>query len=375
MSGVYLNVGVNNGTFSSAMKQMSNEMKNLQNSFMEASTKAKLFGTAQDQLKVKQQELTAKMSLYAEQVKKLENIQGNLTTKLDKQKKTQADLAKEIEKTKKAYADSVKATGESSKESEKLAKELQKLEKEYNANEKALTKTETEMTKANSKMTEFKTHIMECGKALEDTNKKLSSAKFEEVGEKFKSTGEKIGKVGSALKPVATGLAGIGVASAKVGMDFDYAMSDLSATSGATGEDFEKLRNKAKELGATTCKSATDSAAAMKYLALSGQDVNQILQTTEPTLKASVAFGEDLARTADLETDSMSALGLSVDDLTHYLDICGQAQRSSNTTASQLMEAYIGCGGTLRNFGVSTEESATILGIMANQGLTFRPVV
>ena len=101
MSGVYLNVGVNNGTFSSAMKQMSNEMKNLQNSFMEASTKAKLFGTAQEQLKVKQQELTAKMGLYAEQVKKLESIQGNLTSKLDKQKKTQADLAKEFEKTRK----------------------------------------------------------------------------------------------------------------------------------------------------------------------------------------------------------------------------------------------------------------------------------
>lgn len=66
--------------------------------------------------------------------------------------------------------------------------------------------------------------------------------------------------------------------------------------------------------------------------------------------------------------DSMSALGMETSRLTEYLDVCSQAQRSSNTTATQMMEAYIGCGGTLKTLGVPLQESATWLGILANQG-------
>ncbi|NFO31066.1 phage tail tape measure protein [Clostridium botulinum] len=186
--------------------------------------------------------------------------------------------------------------------------------------------------------------------------------------DKINEFGNKATETGKKLLPVSVGIAAIGFAASKVGIDFEYAMSDLSATSGATGEDFDKLKAKSEELGATTCKSATDSAQAMKFLALAGYDTNQILSATEPILKASVAWGADMATSADLATDSMSSLGLTTDQLTHYLDVCSQAQRSSNTSATQMMEAYIGCGGTLRTLGVPLEESATLLGRMADQG-------
>lgn len=367
--GATLNIGVNNGNFNAAMKQINAELKNVQTNFTEANTKARLFGTATDQLKAKQTELTSKIELYNKSLQTISTRQGDLASKMDNLKNKQGELAKKVQETQKAYEESVKSTGKNSEETKKLQAELQKVTKEYNANERAIQKAEKEMTTANTKMSESRTHLMECEKELEKVNKQLSSSKINEFGDKVGKAGEKFTKVGNALKPAAVGLTAIGAASTKVGMDFDYAMSDLAATSGATGQDFDKLRDKAKELGATTCKSASDSAAAMKYLALSGQDANQILQTTEPTLKASVAFGEDLARTADLETDSMSALGLSVNDLNHYLDVCGQAQRKSNTTASMLMEAYIECGNSLKAFNVPIEESATVLGIMANQGI------
>ena len=68
-------------------------------------------------------------------------------------------------------------------------------------------------------------------------------------------------------------------------------------------------------------------------------------------------------------TDSMSALGLTVDELSGYLDVACKANNKSNQTAQQLMEAYIGCGGVLNNLGVSVEDSATALGVLANRGI------
>ena len=198
---------------------------------------------------------------------------------------------------------------------------------------------------------------------------------MEHVGQSVQAAGEKIKNFGSGLSSAGDGLIklispinALSLYSAKTAMNFEQSMADLQATSGATGDNFEALRNKAKDLGRDTCKSATDSAAAMKYLALAGYDNKQILESTEPILKASVAWGADMATSAELATDSMSALGLTTDKLSHYLDVCSQAQRSSNTSATQMMEAYISCGGTLRTLNVPLEESATVLGRLADQG-------
>lgn len=157
--------------------------------------------------------------------------------------------------------------------------------------------------------------------------------------------------------------------STKVAMDFEQGMAQVSAISGATGKDLEKLSDKAKELGATTSKNATESAKAMEYHALAGWNVQQILEGTEPILRLSEATNLDLARASDLTTDSMSAMGIETKNLGRYLDIVAQAQRSSNTTAGDLMEAYIGVGGTLKNLNVPIEESSAWLGVLANRGI------
>lgn len=156
--------------------------------------------------------------------------------------------------------------------------------------------------------------------------------------------------------------------SVKVGSSFDSAMSQTAAYSGATAEQLEQLRNAAKDAGATTSKSATESAQALGYMSLAGWDVNEMLTGLMPMIRAAEAGSSDLARTSDLVTDSMSAMGLSTEELAHYLDICTTAQSNSNTTMNGLLEAYINCGGTLKNLNVPLEESATILGTLANRG-------
>ena len=156
--------------------------------------------------------------------------------------------------------------------------------------------------------------------------------------------------------------------SVKVGSAFDSAMSQTAAYSGASAEQLETLRDAAKNAGATTSKSATESAQALGYMSLAGWDVNDMLTGLMPMIRAAEAGSSDLARTSDLVTDSMSAMGVSTEELTHYLDICTTAQSNSNTTLNGLLEAYINCGGTLKNLNVPLEESATILGTLANRG-------
>ena len=122
-------------------------------------------------------------------------------------------------------------------------------------------------------------------------------------------------------------------------------------------------------MGKTTSKTATESAQALEYMALAGWDVDTSISALPSVLKMSEASGMELGRTSDLVTDSMAALGVSVNELPNYLDVVTKAQNKSNQTAEQLMEAYLGVGGTMKNLNVPIAESATALGVLANRGI------
>nr|WP_325300167.1 phage tail tape measure protein [uncultured Dysosmobacter sp.] len=180
----------------------------------------------------------------------------------------------------------------------------------------------------------------------------------------------KLGKIGATgLAAAGTAIAAVAGASINVGRDFEAAMSSTAATAGATAEEYDKLKAAAMEMGRTTSKTATESANALEYMALAGWSVDDSIKGLPGVLRLSEATGLDLARTSDLVTDSMSACGVSVDELSGFLDICAKANNKSNQTAEQLMEAYIGVGGTMKNLNVSTAESATALGVLANRGI------
>ena len=185
----------------------------------------------------------------------------------------------------------------------------------------------------------------------------------------FKTSVYDLGNAFKALATAATAaLTAAGGYVVNVGQKFEASMSKVQALSGATGEDFDRLSAAAKEMGASTSKTASQAADALGYMALAGWKTEQMLGGLEPILRASEAGGMDLARCSDLVTDSMSAMGIAVDDLGHYLDVVAKAQSSSNTSMEQLLEAYVGVGGTLRNLNVDIEESATLLGTLANRG-------
>ena len=173
----------------------------------------------------------------------------------------------------------------------------------------------------------------------------------------------------AGMTAAARGIEAIGRSSVQVGKDFETAMSSASATASASEEDFFKMKQAAMEMGKTTSKTATESAQALEYMALAGWDVDTSISALPSVLKMSEASGMELGRTSDLVTDSMAALGVSVNELPNYLDVVTKAQNKSNQTAEQLMEAYLGVGGTMKNLNVPIAESATALGVLANRGI------
>lgn len=180
---------------------------------------------------------------------------------------------------------------------------------------------------------------------------------------------KKAGKIAvTALTAVATAAAGVALSSLNTYAEFEQAMANTAAIMGATEEDYDALESAAREMGATTTKTATEAAEALGYMALAGWDTQQSIAGLEPILRLSEATQMDLATASDLVTDSMSALGLSVEDMGDYLDLVVQTNNKANTTAESLMEAFIGCGGAAKTVGADMTELSTALGILANNG-------
>ncbi|MFC3212730.1 phage tail tape measure protein [Planomicrobium okeanokoites] len=193
---------------------------------------------------------------------------------------------------------------------------------------------------------------------------------FEKVGDKIQTQGKNIAKTGGIITAAITlPILGAATAAIQTGMDFEASMSNVQAISGATGEDLVSLEKKAREMGATTSKSAGEAADAMSYMALAGWDTTQIMQGIEPILRLSEAGSLDLATASDLVTDSMSALGLEVKDLPGYLDQVAQTSRKANTDIDSLMQANLAVGGSFNNLNVPLAEGNALLGIMANRGI------
>lgn len=173
----------------------------------------------------------------------------------------------------------------------------------------------------------------------------------------------------------AAGLGAFLTSSVKTFAGFEQSMSNVEALLGknATPEILQKLGALAEEMGSKTSKTAKESADALGYMALAGWDATQMMAGLEPILRLSEAGGMDLGRASDLVTDSMSAMGIVMDetgaDLMSYLNKMAKAQSSSNTTADQMMEAYVTVGGMFKNFKTPVEESAALLGVLANRGI------
>ncbi|MGN0326584.1 MAG: phage tail tape measure protein, partial [Lachnospiraceae bacterium] len=208
-------------------------------------------------------------------------------------------------------------------------------------------------------------------KSLEEQASKSAVAiqKIGQTGESLKQLGNNISGAGEKLLPVTGAVTALGTAAVKTAADFDSAMSQVAAVSGATGDELEQLREKAREMGSRTKFSASEAAEAMNYMAMAGWKTSDMLNGIEGIMNLAAASGEDLATTSDIVTDALTAFGLTAADSGHFADILAAASSNANTNVSMMGETFKYCAPIAGALGFSAEDTAEAIGLMANAGI------
>ena len=190
-------------------------------------------------------------------------------------------------------------------------------------------------------------------------------------------------KAGNAVSGVASGMlmntsmqmagaAGIGFGiydAIKSYADFEKEMSAVKAISGATGAEFDMLTEKARQMGADTKFSATESAQAFEYMAMAGWKTGDMMNGIEGVMNLAAASGEDLGRVSDIVTDALTAFGLKASDSAHFADVLAAAATSSNTNVGMMGETFKYVAPLAGALKYDVEDVATAIGVMANSGV------
>lgn len=299
--------------------------------------------------------VTAETKAYASGWKELQSSFGKDTSAWEKSQKSAAYLTDEI-----------------SVQQEKirlLNEELEKVEpnstKAFDIQDK-INKAKTALNQMNNELKELPNHLQAIG---ED---------WEALGDKFQSAGKSVSKVGDTLtKATAPITAGIGL-SIKTVADYESAMDKAWSVTGALDSSltdlekqtvFEQLSAKAREMGEATKFTASEAADAIYYMGLAGWDADAVMSGLSGVMNLAAASGEDLARTSDIVTDSLTAFGQSAEMSDHFADVMAATMANSNTTVDLLGESFKYVGAVAGSFGYSIDDVALGLGLMANAGV------
>lgn len=255
-----------------------------------------------------------------------------------------------LQQLKQRYVDVATEQGETSDEARELTRQIQDLSSELHENKTKLSDAEYAADKLDNSLEEVE-----------------SSAKKADDGfTMFKATLANL--AADAIMRAVDGIKNLVGNVIELGQNFTSTMSEVSAISGATGEDFEKLEACAREYGATTVFSASNAAEALKYMSLAGWDADQSTSALGGVLNLAAASGMELGAASDMVTDYLSAFAMEAGDAAYFADLLSYAQSHSNTTAEALGEAYKNCAANLNAAGQDVETVTSLLEGMANQG-------
>lgn len=209
--------------------------------------------------------------------------------------------------------------------------------------------------------------------ALDMAGEQLSGFASGGVAGALGSIGAAAETAGRALTMHITGkLLDVGQAALQVGMNFDASMSNvygLMSSLNLTQMQMDALRDTAREMGATTKFSASEAADAMGYMALAGWDDAQVIAGIPGVLNLAAAANMDLAKASDIVTDTMTPFGLAAERAGEAADVFAYAQANSNTTVEGLGEAMKYAAPTADAFGMSLQDTAAAMGVLANAGI------
>ena len=247
-----------------------------------------------------------------------------LNKQIEEQKKIFSTIANELEKQK----DKLKEYGQALQKAQESGdpREIAKAEKAYQDQERAVSRLTVAFNEASTSITRLEQDFESNNQAIQDSSRSLGKFRdiAQEVEKQTSSIGEKISKMGDLI---ATSMAATIKAIAAVG----------TALAGAATADLIELTEKAKEMGAKTKFSATESAAAFEYMAMAGWKTQDMLNGIEGIMNLAAASGEDLASVSDIVTDALTAFGLQAKDSAHFADVLAKVSSSSNTNVGLMI--------------------------------------
>ncbi|MCD8502948.1 MAG: phage tail tape measure protein [Bacillaceae bacterium] len=316
-------VGLDSTGFQNGIGKLNQEMRKVQSEFKLATAQLGKHGTELDRLRTRSDSLTKQKEIQRQRVAALEAAHKNAVETKGKDAKATADL-----------------------------------EVKLNQARASLANMEQDLASINREIEIQSSGWYKLGKSLEPIGQSM-----QDIGKKMESVGQDL------TKKVTLPLVGIGAAAVKIGSDFQAEMSRVQAISGATGDELEKLTEKAKEMGANTKFSASESAQALNYMAMAGWDTNQMLDGIEGVMMLAAASGENLASVSDIVTDALTAFGMKASDAGEFADLLASASSNANTNVGMLGESFKYVAPLFGSLGYSAEDATLSLALMANAGI------
>ena len=361
------------------LKEVSSEMKVVTSLYGKNDTSTAALTAKQDVLNKKLTEQKNKLSTLKAEYKAMQTQYDANAKKHDSLVKTYNEESAKL----KQLEETVGTTSDEYKQQEKvvaeLEKELQKSSAAQTANEKSMSQMRIEMNNAEADINKTTKELDNLEDALNE-----SSEAGDDLGDAMEDAGQSAESASggfTVMKGILADLASNAIQmcvcamkdfvtqSIETGKNFDSAMSEVSAISGATGKDLQMLRDTAKEFGSTTMFSASEAADALKYMSLAGWDANTSASALGGVLDLAAASGMELGAASDMVTDYLSAFGMEAEKSGYFADLLAYSQANANTSAEGLGEAYKNCAANLNAAGQDIETTTSLLAMMANQGL------
>lgn len=257
------------------------------------------------------------------------------------------------------------------------AREIDRIRQQYDAGkisqsqyQSAMERAQQGMRTAGMSADEYRSHLarlrqeMAQTKASADQLRNAQAAKAA-AGENFANAKAGFGNAIAMAGMVAAPIYGVVETAAK----FEAAMSKVQAITRANTDEIGRLTAEARRLGETTQFTAQQSAEAMSYLGMAGWNTEQIIAGMPGLLALAAAGGTDLARTADIVSDDLTAFGLAADQASHMADVFAVTATRTNTNVEMIGETMKYAAPVARAYGATMEETAALTGIMANAGV------
>ena len=263
-------------------------------------------------------------------------------------------------------------TRESGRRAGSQGQETSRLENSLAQQRQRLEELRASLTSAGVNLSELSAHERELEESIRRTTQELERQRnIDAVRQRHSEAGANFGNAYDNLQnsiSTAQTIMSPFADAVKTSMQFNKMMSEVQAVTGATGAEFDALKAKAQELGASTMFSASESAEAMKFLGMAGFQVNDILGSMPAMLSLAAAGNTDLARTADILSDGLTAFKMQANEIdsTRFADVMAATVTKSNTSVELMGETFKYAGAVAGSLGYSIEDVALATGLMAN---------